>query len=28
MDLTNIDNEEMLKERMERVFKQKYTKRT
>jgi hypothetical protein len=24
MDLSNIDNEEMLKERMEKVFKQKY----
>jgi len=28
MDLTNIDNEEMLKERMEKVFKQKYNKRS
>lgn len=28
MDLSNIDNEEMLRERMERVFKQKYSKRT
>ena len=27
LDLSNIDNEEMLKERMEKVFKQKYTKR-
>ncbi len=27
MDLTHIDNEEMLKERMEKVFKQRYTKR-
>jgi hypothetical protein len=27
MDLSNIDNEEMLKERMERVFKQKYNKK-
>lgn len=27
MDLTNIDNEEMLKERMEKIFKQKYSKR-
>ncbi len=27
MDLSNIDNEEMLKERMEKVFKQKYNKR-
>jgi hypothetical protein len=27
MDLSNIDNEEMLRERMERVFKQKYSKR-
>ena len=27
MDLSNIDNEEMLKERMEKVFKQKYSKR-
>jgi hypothetical protein len=27
MDLTHIDNEEMLKERMEKVFKQKYSKR-
>jgi hypothetical protein len=28
MDLSNIDNEEMLKERMEKIFKQKYNKRT
>ncbi len=28
MDLSNIDNEEMLKERMEKVFKQKYSKRS
>jgi hypothetical protein len=27
MDLSNIDNEEMLKERMEKIFKSKYTKR-
>ena len=27
MDLSNIDNEEMLKERLEKVFKQKYSKR-
>lgn len=27
LDLSNIDNEEMLQERMEKVFKQKYTKR-
>ncbi len=27
MDLSNIDNEDMLKERMERVFKQKYNKK-
>ena len=27
LDLSNIDNEEMLKERMEKVFKQKYSKR-
>ena len=27
LDLSNIDNEEMLKERLEKVFKQKYTKR-
>ena len=27
MDLSGIDNEEMLKERMEKVFKQKYSKR-
>ena len=27
MDLTHIDNEEMLKDRMEKVFKQRYTKR-
>ena len=27
MDLSNIDNEEMLKERMEKVFKQKYNKK-
>ena len=27
IDLTNIDNEEMLKERMEKVFKQKYNKK-
>jgi hypothetical protein len=27
MDLSNIDNEEMLKDRMEKVFKQKYVKR-
>ena len=28
VDFSNIDNEEMLKERMEKVFKQKYIKRT
>lgn len=28
LDLSNIDNEEMLKERMEKVFKQKYAKRS
>ena len=27
MDLSNIDNEEVLKERMEKVFKQKYNKK-
>jgi hypothetical protein len=27
MDLSNIDNEEVLRERMEKVFKQKYNKR-
>ncbi len=27
LDLSNIDNEEMLKERLEKVFKNKYTKR-
>jgi hypothetical protein len=27
LDLSNIDNEEMLKERLEKVFKQKYSKR-
>ena len=27
MDLSNIDNEEMLRERMEKVFKQKYSKK-
>jgi hypothetical protein len=27
MDLSNIDNEEILRERMEKVFKQKYSKR-
>ena len=27
LDLSNIDNEEMLKDRMEKIFKQKYTKR-
>ena len=27
MDLSNIDNEEMLKERMEKAFKQKYNKK-
>jgi hypothetical protein len=27
IDLSNIDNEEMLKERMEKVFKQKYQKK-
>jgi hypothetical protein len=27
LDLSNIDNEEMLKERLEKVYKQKYTKR-
>ena len=27
LDLSNIDNEEMLKERIEKVFKQKYSKR-
>jgi hypothetical protein len=27
MYLSNIDNEELLKERMEKVFKQKYSKR-
>ena len=27
LDLSNIDNEEMLKERIEKIFKNKYTKR-
>lgn len=27
LDLSGIDNEEMLKDRMEKIFKQKYTKR-